>query len=74
VTADGKWAVSAFLDNTLKVWDLASGLPIATFHCDSFAECCAFSGNKAIVAGDAGGKLYFLSLEEPATRDGTRRQ
>ena len=64
VTADGKRAVSASRDKTLKVWDLETGLPLATFHCDASARCCTFASNQTIVAGDDGGHLHFLQLEE----------
>jgi WD40 repeat protein len=64
VTPDGKRAVSASWDHTLKVWDLDTGLLIATFHCDAPARCCACGGERRIVAGDAGGRVYILSLEE----------
>ena len=64
LTADGKRAVSASEDKTLKVWDLDSGLPIATFHCDAPANCRAFADERRIVAGDDGGRVYFLVLEE----------
>jgi WD40 repeat protein len=63
VTPDGKRAASASWDKTLKVWDLETGLPVSTFHCDGPALCCAFAGNHHVVAGDAGGRVYFLSLE-----------
>ena len=68
VTADGKRAVSASGDNTLKVWDLDTGLLIVTFHCDAPAHCCAFVDERRIVAGDAGGRVYILSLEESGAR------
>jgi WD40 repeat protein len=64
-TRDGKQAISASGDKTLKVWDLRTGLLIATFHCDGAARCCAFADNQRIVAGDAGGRVYILSLTEP---------
>jgi hypothetical protein len=48
----------------MKVWNLATGLPIATFHCDAAAHCCAFVDAQRIVAGDEGGRVYFLALEE----------
>jgi len=67
VTPDGKRAVSASLDNTLKVWDLDTGLLIATFHCDAPARCCACIDDQRIVAGDAGGRVYILSLVESRT-------
>jgi WD40 repeat protein len=64
VTPDGRRAVSTSEDKTLKVWDLRTGLPIATFHCDGPALCCACADNHRIVAGDEGGRVYILSLEE----------
>ena len=64
VTPDGKRAVSASRDNTLKVWDLQTGRLIATFQCDWPARCCAFADRPRIVAGDSGGRVYFLALEE----------
>jgi hypothetical protein len=48
------------------VWDLETGKILATFTCDSAARCCAFSDAlKLIVAGDEGGHVHFLRLEEP---------
>jgi WD40 repeat protein len=68
VPQDGR-AVSASDDNTAKVWDLETGKVLATFACDSAAECCAFSDAlKLIVVGDAGGHVHFLRLEEPKTK------
>ena len=64
LTPDGKRAVSASWDHTLRVWELAIGLLIATFHCDAPALCCAFADDHRIVAGDEGGRVYFLVLEE----------
>ena len=65
VSPDGKRAASASYDKTLRVWDLETGLTLATFHCDARAMCCAFAGGQTIVGGDAGGRLHFLYLEEP---------
>jgi hypothetical protein len=48
----------------LRVWDLESGVLIATFHCEGAARCCAFADERRIFAGDAGGRVYFLALEE----------
>jgi len=64
---EGKRAVSASEDKTLKVWELDTGRCIATFHCDGPAFCCAFADDHRIVAGDAGGRVYILSLEEPGS-------
>ena len=66
---DGKRAVSASWDNTVKLWDLETGEVLAAFTCDAGALCCAFSDAlQLIVAGDAGGHLHFLRLEEPEAR------
>lgn len=66
VTPDGQRAVSASGDHTVKVWDLETGKLFTTFTSDGSAKCCAFSDSLAlIVAGDAGGNMHFLYLEEP---------
>jgi WD40 repeat protein len=59
LTADGRRAVSASSDNTLKMWDLESGMCIATFRCDAYVLCCAVAQD-IIVAGDAGGWVHFF--------------
>jgi WD40 repeat protein len=64
VTVDGERAVSASWDNTLKVWGLESGLCLATFRCNGQAHSCACGPHNRIVAGDQGGRVYFLALEE----------
>jgi hypothetical protein len=48
------------------MWELERGETLATFTCDSAANRCAFSDAlDLIVAGDAGGQVLFLHLEEP---------
>jgi WD40 repeat protein len=64
VSPDGRRAVSASIDNTLKVWDLKTGATVATFTCDAPAECCAFDGARSIVTGDRVGRVHFLELME----------
>jgi WD40 repeat protein len=68
VTPDSRRAVAASWDNKLKVWNPDTGQLIATFHCDSFARCCAFTDKQRIVAGDGGGRVHLLSLEESDSR------
>ena len=46
VTPDGRQAVSASYDNTLKLWDLETGLSIATFRCEAGAHCCVFADQR----------------------------
>lgn len=65
VTPDGGRVFSASGDNTIKVWDFATGEMIATFVCDASARCCVCAGNRKIVAGDEGGRIYILALETP---------
>lgn len=67
LTPDGKLAVSASSDKTLNLWDLETGLVIAAFHCDAAALACTFVDHRRIVAGDEGGRLYFLAIEEGTT-------
>jgi WD40 repeat protein len=56
-------AVSASRDKTLKVWDLERGAVVTTFTCDAAARCCAFAGDRRIVAGDESDRVHFLSLQ-----------
>ena len=65
VSADGRRAVSASEDRTLKVWDLDTGALIATFTCDAAIHSCALIGVDELIVGDAGGRVHFLRLEEP---------
>ena len=46
-----------------RVWDLETGAAVATFTCDAPVRCCAFAGEHRVVAGDASGRVHFLSLE-----------
>jgi WD40 repeat protein len=69
ITPDGLRAISASRDDTLKLWNLDTGQTIATFHCDGYARCCAFAGDR-IIAGDTGGRLYLLSLVESEGESG----
>jgi WD40 repeat protein len=64
VTVDGTRVVSASWDNTIKVWDINTGKCITTFRLESAARCCACAAPNRIVAGAAGGRIYFLALEE----------
>lgn len=63
LSGDGRYAVSASQDKTLRVWDLETGEVVAAFSCEEAAHCCAFAGEREIVAGDALGRVYLLSLE-----------
>jgi len=48
------------------MWALEPVQLFATFSCDGAVKCRAFSGAlELIVAGDAGGHVHFLHLEEP---------
>ena len=61
VTADGRFAVSASRDNTLKVWDLATGQSLATVETHARLRCCAITPDgKTLLAGDQLGGLHIL--------------
>jgi len=63
LSIDGRRAVTACGDHTVKAWDVETGALIATFTCDAEAWCCAFANAQKIVVGDAGGRVHLLSLE-----------
>ena len=65
VTPDGSQAVSASWDKTLKVRDLETGMVVATFRADGNMLACAVAPDgRTFVAGDSGGQVHFLRLEE----------
>jgi WD40 repeat protein len=65
VTPDGRRAVSASDDHTLRLWDLDSGREIATFTGEDRMRCCAVTPDaRTIVAGDDSGRLHILRLVE----------
>ena len=72
VTPDGKKAISASWDQTLRVWDLSSGQLIARFDADDtlIADTVAPDG-VTIVAGEETDRVYFMRLE--GVRGGDRR-
>jgi len=65
LTADGTLAVSGCNDNTLKVWDLDTEAILAEFTADGLVHVFAInSSGKTIIAGDALGRVHFLSYVE----------
>jgi WD40 repeat protein len=64
VTRDGKCAVSASHDKTLKMWDLETGKLVGAFTADAaLLSCAVVADGRVIVAGDGSGRVHFLSLE-----------
>ena len=65
VTPDGRRALSASNDQTLRLWDLESGEEIGTFIGEDRMFSCAIAADgRTIVAGDALGQVHFLQLVE----------
>lgn len=68
---DLRWAASPS-GGKLKVWDLASGITMATFHADAAIVCCAAAPDGlTLAAGDVGGMVHFLRIERPASEQHT---
>ncbi|HSR99034.1 MAG TPA: hypothetical protein VLM79_18390, partial [Kofleriaceae bacterium] len=61
VTPDGRRAVSASRDRTIRVWDLATQACLSTF-CGSADFRAVAVTNAMICAGDAAGTLWFLEM------------
>jgi WD40 repeat protein len=65
VTPDGRRAVSASDDRTLRVWDLESGKEIAAFTGeDAVNNCVIAPDGQTMIAGDDSGRVHFLRLIE----------
>ena len=68
IAPDGKVAISGSRDNTLKVWEVATGRLLTTFTADHFLLCCAITPDgPTVVAGDASGRVYFLAIAGTAS-------
>ena len=68
VTPDGRRAVSASSDQTVKVWDIPSGQELAGIALDGHLDCLALAPDGAtIVAGDRAGSVYCLRHVDPNT-------
>ncbi|MDT9179357.1 MAG: WD40 repeat domain-containing protein, partial [Limnospira sp. PMC 1291.21] len=64
IAPDGKTAVSASSDRTLKLWDLATGGVLATFTGEApMISCAVADDGVTVVAGDSFGGVNFLRLE-----------
>jgi WD40 repeat protein len=64
IASHGKRFISGSRDRTVKLWDLKTQDLLATFRLESEVISCAIAPDgRKIVVGDAGGKIYFLSLE-----------
>ncbi|MEQ1679941.1 MAG: TIR domain-containing protein [Nitrospira sp.] len=64
ITLDGRQVVSASEDGMLKVWDLEHARTVTTFQCDAPIACLCANYDKIFIAGDRGGNVHFLHLEE----------
>jgi WD40 repeat protein len=62
LTPDGHTAVSASPDQTLRVWDVATGTLIAIYPLDAPGKVIAVAAGNRIVAGTGSGQLHFLTL------------
>ena len=64
VTPDGRRALSASDDHTVKVWDLVRGEVVASLRGETRMESCAVSPDgSTFVVGDRSGRVHFLRLE-----------
>ena len=62
ITPDGNTAVSGSDDNTLRVWDVATGELVVFYPLDSAGTSVAVTKDDHVIAGTASGQLHFLML------------
>jgi WD40 repeat protein len=66
ITPNGKQALSASGDETLKLWDLNSSKCLAIWGGEFSLICCAVSpslNSIAVIAGEESGRVHILQLE-----------
>jgi WD40 repeat protein len=64
VRQDGRYAVSASQDATIRLWSLDRGRQVASYHADHSFRCCVMAPDgRTVVAGDDGGQVHFLRIE-----------
>jgi WD40 repeat protein len=64
VTSDGRRAISAASDHTLRVWDVETGTHITTFTGESpMLRCAIAPDGRTIIAREKSGRGHFLRLE-----------
>ena len=65
VSRDGRLVASASDDHALFLWHLHTGELLASFYADYPITRCAFTiDDQRLIAGDAGGGLHFLRVDE----------
>ena len=64
VAPDGSWLASGSRDNTIRIWDAASGQAQALMRLDGSVDACAWLGNNALVLGGSAGLYLFGFLSE----------
>ena len=65
VTPDGRHAISASDDKTLKVWELETGRELAAVRLAGALHCVAVATDGiTILAGDGAGNVYCLRFVE----------
>jgi WD40 repeat protein len=75
-----EWGLAVSISgNSLMAWDLVRGICLATFIGESPLTACAVApGDPILVAGEHGGKVHFLKLENqgqtPAPPEGAVRK
>jgi WD40 repeat protein len=70
VSPDGTWIVSASADNTLRIWDAASGTERATLsgHAGSVTACCVSPDGTWIVSASEDGTLKIWDAANGSER------
>jgi WD40 repeat protein len=64
IAPDGRYVVTCSVDETVRVWAVASGQQVGCFRAEGGVNACAAGvDGRTFIAGDRSGGVHFLRIE-----------